>query len=441
MKAPLTLIFFAFCFLFSTIYGEDKIEKKVKQFFVQIEFEILKNESVFFESETFDEFEDFVNHKKIYRTYGIPINDNTIVMAQLPIAPDRLKNIKIKNSNGDEFEGQAEGFGLNRMVQTITTKVKMPYPKFKNIDAKKTEASIYEITIGYRELSAYLSSKEITTDIMAVPFLNNEENIFPIEETENTTRGISLLTNKKGEPLAMQTTNYYKFKNKRSIFIGEEIKTITLDELKAKEEQIANKIHKDLFFVQINFRQKSDNNSFANDSTDISENTNEVKAFGFLINTNGDLLLPFTIPIDKIKEIEKIELHTPDKIYEAVFKGAYANIGAILINCKDLKNEKPKLDFTLPEEENLFFSLSVLWSSPDSFQIEVFPNYLSSRFYSINDRIAYNVKNNPNIKETIFLNQSLEICAINSKFLNVDDLKDNGFDKYGYGVDRISYLS
>lgn len=442
MKSLLTLTIFVICFFYSTTKGEDKLEKKVKPFFVQIEFEILKNESPFFDNDSYDEFEDYVNHKKIYRTYGIPINENTIVMAQLSLAPERLKNIKIKTSNGDEIEGQVDGYGLNRMLQTIKTRVNIAYPKFKNIDAKKPDASIYETTIAYRELSAYLTSKEITSDISAVPFLDKEKNIFPIEETEITTRGISLLSNKKGEPLAMQTTNYYKFNNKSSIFVGNEIKTISLDELKEKEEQITEKIHKELFFIQINFRQNADNNNLYDDtSSRISENTNEAKVFGFLINEYGDLLLPFNIPIEKIKEIEKIEIHTPNKIYEAVFKGAYSSVGAILINCQDLKENKPKLDFNLPEEENLFFSLSLLWNSPDSYQIEVFPNYLGSRFYSIKDRLAYNVKNNPNIKETIFLNQSLEICAINSKFINMDDLKDDGFDKYGYGVDRISYIS
>lgn len=442
MKTILTLAITLLYALFNAAKCDEKMEKKLKPFFVQIEFEILKNESPFFENETYDEFEEYVKYKKIYRTHGIPINENTIAINHLSIAPERLANIKIQTTNGEIFEGKLEGVGLNRMVQIIKVEGKTTFPRFKNFDAKKAGAGIYESTIVYRGLSAYLTSKEITTDIMATPFLSQEENIFAIEDPENIARGISLLTNKKGEPLAMQTKNYYKFKNKSAPFVGNDIKSMNLDELAEKEEQIKEKIHKDLFFVKIDFRQKTDDNDVYNDSTlRISENSNEAKIFGFLINNEGDLLLPFNIPIEKIKEIEKIEIHTPDKIHAANFKGAYSTVGAILIQCENLKGKKPKLDLTLPEEEKLYFALSLIWSEPDSYQVEITPNYISDRFYSIKDRLAYNVKTYPNIKETIFLNQSLEVCAIYSRFINIDDLAEDGFDKYGYGVDKISYIS
>lgn len=421
---------------------EEKLEKKLKPFFVQIEFEILKNESPLFENDSYDEFEDFVKHKKLYRTHGIPINENTIILNHISIAPERFANIKVKTASGGVYEGTLEGLGLNRMVNIIKIEDKIPYPKLTGFDSKKTSGAIFESTIVFRELIAYLHSKEITSEITATPLLSSEENIIATESLESANRGISLLTTKNGQPLAIQTKNYYKFKNKSAPFVANTLKSMNTEELAEKEEQIADKIHKEIFLVKIEYRMKSDNLDYYNDSSlKDSENASESKIFGFLINKDGDLLLPFNIPIEKIKDIESIEVHTPDKTHVATFEGAYSTFGGLLIHCESLKGVYKNLDFALPEEENLFFSLSLIWSEADSYQIEITPNYLSNRLYSIGDRLAYNVKTSLNIKETVFVNQSLEICAINSKFINIDDLGSDGFDKYGYGVDRISYIS
>lgn len=439
-KIPVIILFFIL--IFSNLFSDEKIGKKARQFFVLVEFEILKNESPFFDKNSYDEFQDYYDNKKKLRTYGIAISENTIMIEHLPLMSGRLKNIIVKSHDGKEFKAELEGYGLNRDLQTLKIEGKLSFPKFKKIDLTKNNGPLYATTLAFREIFPYVITKEVSSEWKALSFFEKNSDIYPFEDLEGQ-RGISLLLNKNGDPLYLQTRNYYKIKNIVSTFTIDEIKSIALDDFESKEDLITAKLHKEIFFVQVYFRQKlEDENNYMNESqSTFSLNSPEAKLLGVLLNEKGELLLPYHIPIEKIKDIEKIEILTPEKTYPAFFKGSYATLGAALITCDQLKGLKPKIELGQSTEEELIISASLLWNSPEDFQIEILPNRLVKREYGVDDRVSYFVKQRLNHNQTIFFNNDLNICGIYSKFKNIDNIKNEGGNEFYSGVDYLSYIS
>jgi hypothetical protein len=440
MKNLLTFFLLCLVLTFNFLHGDEKLSKKARPFLVQVEFEVLKNESPFIDDNNFGEFETYFENKKKYLTYGIPITENTIAINHFSLAPDRFKNIKIKTADGKEFSAELDSYGINRDLQTIKIDGKLSPVIWKSFDADKSSGSLYATTLAFREIYPYITMKEITNELEIIPFFENEKDIYPLE-TFDSPRTISALINKKGEPIAMQTGNYYKIKDKTSMFTSKDITKISLDEIKTKEDLIVSKLHKEIFFVHIYFRQKLNANEYNMDeNTSFADSSPEAKIMGILINDKGDILLPYDIPLEKIKDIEKIEIQTPEKIFQATFKGAYATIGASLINCAELKGLLPKIEWNHLGEEELVFAFSLIWNSPEDYQFEIILNRLDSHLYGIDDRITYNLKHVLNNFQAIFFNSELNICGINSKFKNIEDLNNDSDGSYQSGSDSLSFL-
>lgn len=429
------------CFLSNSLFCDEKLNKKIRPFFVQVEMEILKDESPFLDSTIYDEFLDYYESKKKYKTYGISINENTVVISQLPMMRNRYKNIKIKTTDGKEYAAELSGYDLERDLQTLTVEGKLIFPHWKKFDLEKNEDSVYESIIIFQDNTPYLKSNEISSVIKTLPFFENEENIYPPNDYENIPKWLSLLVNKKGDPLGLQTRNFYKINGKQSIFTSKDLNIISMEEVIEKEEEILSKLHKEIFFVQLYFRQsqESASNRMESDSN-FSEGSAEAKVFGFLLNEKGELLLPFNIPIEKIKDIEKIEIKSPTKTYSAEFKGAFATIGGTIITCQELKGVKPNLEFNFLAEEEIILVLSLKWNTPDDYQFEVFPNRLNIRLYGVENRVSYITKQNLNIKESIFFNIGLKICGINTRYKNIENIEELNEDDYRYGPEQFNCI-
>lgn len=442
MRYIIATVFFIIMFSTGPIFSDEKIEKKARPYFVYVEFEVLKNESFFIDGNNYDEFQGFFENKKKIRTYGIPINENTIIIDHMPLMANRFKNIKIKTFDGKEFSAELDGYGLNRDLQTLKIKESLPIiPKVKDFNPNKTLGPLYSTTLAFREIYPYILMKDVSSTLTATAFFKDETEIFPLEEIDMV-RGPALILNKKGEPVCFQTKSFYKIKNKYSTFSNSEIKIINIEDLRNKEEEMIAMLHKEICFVQITFRQKSDEDSYNSDSaTAFAPNSPEAKILGILINEKGDFLLPYNIPIEKIKDIENIEIKTPGKTFEAYFKCAYATLGATIITCEQFKGIKPKINFNQPIPEDLILTSTLSWNSPEDYQLEVSPNRLDYREYGVNDRISYATKHSLKNNQTLFLNTDMRICGIYSKFKNIENLLEEEQEDFQYGPNYLSFIA
>ena len=185
MRNLIVITFLLFCLALKPIVSDDKLDKKARPFFVQVEFEIQKNESIFFDKLGFDEFQTYYENKNKFRTYGIPINENTIIIDHLPIMSERFKNIKVKTFDGTEYAAELEGYGINRDLQTLKIKGALnSYPKLKPFTPSKNIGPLLSTTLSFREIYPYVQIKEISTALNAVSFFENEKNIYPMVEPE-----------------------------------------------------------------------------------------------------------------------------------------------------------------------------------------------------------------------------------------------------------------
>lgn len=442
MRNNFVTVFFILLLTTNSIFCDDKLDKKARTYFVHVEFEVLKNESFFIDSNGYDEYQTYFENKKKIRTYGIPINENTVIIDHMPLMANRFKNIKIKTFDGKEFSAELDGYSLNRDLQTLKIKETFPIvPKVKEFNPSKTLGPLYATTLAFREIYPYILMKEVSASLSATAFFKDETEIFPLEEVEMI-RGPALILNKKGEPVSFQTKSFYKIKNKYSTFSNSEIKIISVEDLKSKEEAMVSMLHKEICFVQITFRQKTDEDSYSSDtSTAFAPNSPEAKILGILINEKGDFLLPYNIPIEKIKDIENIEIKTPEKSYEASFKCAYATLGATVITCEQFKGIKPKINFNQPIPEDLILTATLSWNSPEDYQLEICPNRLDYREYGVNDRISYTTKHRIKNNQTLFFNADMQLNGILSKFKNIENLSDEEHEDYQYGADYLSFIA
>ncbi|PCJ54618.1 MAG: hypothetical protein COA79_21790 [Planctomycetota bacterium] len=396
---------------FGLLFAND--DKKYLNNFVKLEIKIKENPkgSKFNKNDHF--YQDYIDNNNLLYVPAIIVDKNLIITRYQFLQKSDIEKATLILNNGSKID--CKPFGLLRKYpfQVFKTSIKLEFSKIKEEQITKGKKYSVISPLIY-ENKLYFKTNHFSFDSYFQPHQKNNL-IIPLKIGYHYDfySPFSLLLNEEKKPTSIISQKIYKDPNKKSWFNPKEMNIISYDEIKKIKTEINNQIHNSIFFVHIFFKVKTNGGSYNSSSDSLFDaNTSEAKIVGYNLDNEGNILIPYLIPTDKVKQIKKIEIITKTKKFTANFVGYYKNFHGIKVQCKELKSNSLLINKSYQlGREDLFFTVPISWTSATDYYFELHPNFSIEKKLDVNNRFIFMPIENSPAKNAFYISTKGKIIA------------------------------
>jgi S1-C subfamily serine protease len=288
-------------------------------------------------------------NQQVLETWGVAVEKDLILMADLKIKPADVARIEITDSSGERFEGRLHAVGRNHdfvLVKPSTPRELTPL-EFADWEAPALGESFY-VTFADKADGAW--------HLNVSPFIQTNVPLAPRREwfcLDSMRRG-SVVSDKKGAAVGIALDQYlWVLPDGRSSFLG---KAILADEripdLEKKVQDLAKAAPAFVRRVECTLRPEK-----GPDYMPADDKAGRLVLFGAVIDDRGTLFIPQEVSRDVVRKIEDIAVVEDGRRTPAAFVGSFRAFGGMLVRAEGL-SAKPGLvrDAFAPPPGQAFFT-------------------------------------------------------------------------------------